>query len=71
VFLYFIYHNEKSNTDEKIIKNKTIHDSSRASNVKSIKNMKINIINKSQHALPNYETIASAGMDLRANLPNL
>ena len=30
--------------------------------------MKLNIINKSQHALPNYETIASAGMDLRANL---
>lgn len=30
--------------------------------------MKINIINKSQHALPNYETIASAGVDLRANL---
>jgi len=30
--------------------------------------MKINIINKSQHALPNYETLASAGMDLRANL---
>ncbi|MGO4820085.1 MULTISPECIES: dUTP diphosphatase [unclassified Flavobacterium] len=30
--------------------------------------MKIHIINKSQHALPNYETIASAGMDLRANL---
>ncbi len=30
--------------------------------------MKINIINQSQHALPNYETIASAGMDLRANL---
>lgn len=30
--------------------------------------MKINIINKSQHALPTYETIASAGMDLRANL---
>ena len=30
--------------------------------------MKISIINKSQHALPNYETIASAGMDLRANL---
>ena len=30
--------------------------------------MKINIINKSQHDLPNYETIASAGMDLRANL---
>jgi dUTP pyrophosphatase len=32
------------------------------------KRMTINIINKSQHALPNYETIASAGMDLRANL---
>ena len=30
--------------------------------------MTVNIINKSQHALPNYETIASAGMDLRANL---
>ena len=30
--------------------------------------MKINIINKSQHALPHYETVASAGMDLRANL---
>jgi dUTP pyrophosphatase len=30
--------------------------------------MEINIINKSQHALPSYETIASAGMDLRANL---
>jgi dUTP pyrophosphatase len=30
--------------------------------------MNINIINKSQHELPNYETVASAGMDLRANL---
>lgn len=30
--------------------------------------MKINIINKSAHALPHYETIASAGMDLRANI---
>lgn len=30
--------------------------------------MTINIINKSTHELPNYETIASAGMDLRANL---
>ena len=30
--------------------------------------MNIKIINKSQHALPNYETIASAGMDLRANI---
>lgn len=30
--------------------------------------MKINIINKSSHALPHYETKASAGMDLRANI---
>lgn len=30
--------------------------------------MKIKIINKSRHALPHYETIASAGMDLRASL---
>ena len=30
--------------------------------------MTIKIINNSQHELPNYETIASAGMDLRANL---
>jgi dUTP pyrophosphatase len=30
--------------------------------------MKIKIINKSTHALPHYETEASAGMDLRANL---
>ncbi|RLD27283.1 MAG: dUTP diphosphatase [Bacteroidetes bacterium] len=30
--------------------------------------MKIKIINKSSHKLPHYETIASAGMDLRANL---
>jgi dUTP pyrophosphatase len=30
--------------------------------------MTINIINKSQHQLPHYETIASAGMDLKANL---
>ena len=30
--------------------------------------MKIKLINKSQHALPHYETIASAGMDLRANI---
>jgi dUTP pyrophosphatase len=30
--------------------------------------MKINIINKSLHQLPNYETIASAGMDMRANI---
>ncbi|MDN3705529.1 dUTP diphosphatase [Myroides ceti] len=30
--------------------------------------MKIKIINNSRHALPSYETIASAGMDLRANI---
>lgn len=30
--------------------------------------MKINIINTSQHALPAYETLHAAGMDLRANL---
>ena len=32
--------------------------------------MKIKIINKSRHDLPHYETMASAGMDLRANLTN-
>jgi dUTP pyrophosphatase len=31
--------------------------------------MKIRIVNKSEHPLPNYETIFSAGMDLRANVP--
>lgn len=30
--------------------------------------MKIKIINQSKHALPHYETNASAGMDLRANI---
>ena len=30
--------------------------------------MNIKIINKSNHALPDYETIASAGMDIRANI---
>lgn len=30
--------------------------------------MKIKIINKSNHDLPNYETLASAGMDLRASI---
>ncbi|TNJ47013.1 dUTP diphosphatase [Tamlana fucoidanivorans] len=30
--------------------------------------MQIKIINKSSHDIPNYETVASAGMDLRANL---
>ncbi len=30
--------------------------------------MKIQIVNKSPHPLPSYETIASAGMDLRAHI---
>ena len=30
--------------------------------------MVVNIINKSQNALPAYETVGSAGMDLRANI---
>lgn len=30
--------------------------------------MKVNIINKSKHSLPAYETNLSVGMDLRANL---
>jgi len=30
--------------------------------------MHIRIINKSSHAIPSYETIASAGMDVRANI---
>lgn len=30
--------------------------------------MKIKIINRSEHPLPSYESIASAGMDLRANV---
>lgn len=30
--------------------------------------MKMKIINKSDHAIPEYETPASAGMDLRANI---
>lgn len=32
--------------------------------------MKIKIINRSHHPLPSYETIHSAGLDLRANLEN-
>lgn len=30
--------------------------------------MNIHVINKSKHALPHYETLASAGMDLKANI---
>lgn len=30
--------------------------------------MTVQIVNKSKHILPNYETSASAGMDLRANI---
>ena len=32
--------------------------------------MKVKIVNKSKHDLPNYSTIASAGMDIRANIDN-
>jgi len=32
--------------------------------------MKIKIVNNSNHPLPSYETMASAGMDLRANIDN-
>ena len=34
------------------------------------KTMKVQIINKSMHSLPQYATSSSAGMDLRANLDN-
>ena len=30
--------------------------------------MKVKVVNKSKHTLPHYSTIASAGMDLRANI---
>ena len=30
--------------------------------------MKIKVVNKSKHDLPSYSTIASAGMDIRANI---
>ena len=33
-----------------------------------IQYMKVQIINKSKHQLPSYETVLSAGMDLRANI---
>lgn len=32
--------------------------------------MKLNIVNKSDNAMPEYETVNSAGMDLRAYLPD-
>ena len=32
------------------------------------KNLQVNVINQSKHALPSYQTVHSAGMDLRANL---
>jgi dUTP pyrophosphatase len=31
--------------------------------------MKVKIVNRSHHALPQYQTPLSAGMDIRANLP--
>ena len=30
--------------------------------------MKVKVVNKSKHILPSYETIASAGLDVRANI---
>ena len=33
--------------------------------------MKVKVVNTSQHKLPHYSTIASAGMDLRANLEKI
>ena len=30
--------------------------------------MKVKVVNKSKHDLPNYETELAAGMDLRANI---
>jgi dUTP pyrophosphatase len=36
--------------------------------VKRDENMKINIVNHSKHPLPEYATLFSAGMDLRANI---
>jgi dUTP pyrophosphatase len=30
--------------------------------------MKVKVVNKSKHSLPHYSTIASSGMDLRANI---
>lgn len=33
-------------------------------------NMKVKVINRSHHPLPEYATTASAGLDLRANLDN-
>jgi dUTP pyrophosphatase len=35
-----------------------------------LKNMTVKVINRSNNPLPSYETIASAGMDLRAFLPD-
>lgn len=33
--------------------------------------MKVNIVNKSKHALPEYKTKLSAGMDIRANIDEM
>ena len=38
------------------------------SHLNQVERMKVQIINKSKHPLPNYATSLSAGMDLRANL---
>lgn len=36
--------------------------------IKKLKHMKIRIVNKSKHELPQYATLLSAGLDLRANI---
>jgi len=35
---------------------------------KAVKHMKIQLINNSKHQSPTYETLQSAGVDLRANI---
>ena len=37
-------------------------------NIKYSEKMKVDIINRSKHEMPKYETAQSAGMDLRANI---
>jgi dUTP pyrophosphatase len=46
----------------------TVQIGTRSTEKNIYKKMKIKIINASSHALPNYETLWSAGMDLRANI---
>ena len=50
------------------IYNSNLHPRTKSHQKNNIKKMKVKIINKSAHDLPNYETAFSAGMDLRANI---